>query len=158
LGIISTINHNNILDIGVGRGKYGFLIREYFSDVNKLDGIDIFEKYITDIHKNIYDNMLIGNALDMEIGNYDVHLLIDIIEHWDKEETHNLISRLLKNGNVIIATPNRFIQQGAYMGNEWERHKTFWSLDDFKRYSFKDFSNDVSNIILITKNDLDKTN
>ena len=81
----------NIIDVGVGFGKYGVLAREYlelwdgikpYHNWNhRIDGIDAFKSYLTPLHDFIYDNIYIGNAIDvlptLEI-RYDL-LLIGII-------------------------------------------------------------------------------
>jgi predicted O-methyltransferase YrrM len=65
-------NPKSILDIGVGFGKYGALAREYLDQGERLydwkrriDGIEVFEEYITDIQRFYYDNIYIGNAVEV---------------------------------------------------------------------------------------------
>ena len=58
----------NILDIGIGFGKWGFLIREYYEIRNKrinkkewkvrIEGIEVVPKYISKIQKIIYDKII----------------------------------------------------------------------------------------------------
>ena len=163
---IARLKPKSVLDIGFGRGKYGFLIREYFPPTNnkkgwqeipRVDGVEIFEPYITDLQIKIYDRVFIGNALETDYGGingYDLYLLIDVVEHWKKEETIKLIERLIKKGNVIISTPKIFTPQKASRGNQWEEHISHWNIGDFSKYNFEDISNNISTIVvLLKKND-----
>ncbi len=148
LQIIGTLKPKSVLDIGIGRGKYGFLIKEYFIGT-KVDGVEVFEPYITNLQRDIYDEIFIGNALEMELGGYDLYLLIDIVEHWEKDEVYGLINKLLKKGKVLISTPKTFMPQNEVNGNKWEAHKTYWSIEDFKYYQYDLCPNDFSLIITL---------
>ena len=148
LQTIENLKPKSILDIGFGRGKYGFLIKEYFPSI-KCDGLEVFENYITELQKQIYGKIFIRNALNTEIRPYDLYLLIDIIEHWERPEVYKLLDKLLENGNVIIATPNKFIEQGEVNGNKWETHKSFWVDMDFRKYSRFIIQNDLSLIMVL---------
>lgn len=133
---IFSIKPKTILDIGIGGGKYGLLVREYIPDLEKLDGVEVFEPYITDIQRSIYDEIFIGNILEMTMNvGYDAYLLIDILEHFEKEEGHALLAKLLATGQVVISTPKMWIEQGESDGNIYEIHKTLWALPDFERYN-----------------------
>lgn len=148
LQIIGVLKPKSILDIGIGRGKYGFLIKEYWSET-KVDGVEVFEPYITNLQREIYNKIFVGNVLEMDLGDYDLYLLIDTIEHWGKDEAYRLINKLLKKGKVLISTPKKFISQSEYDGNKWEVHKTFWNIDDFKDYKFEICPNELSLIIIL---------
>lgn len=139
---IETIKPKSVLDIGFGRGKYGFLIKEYWPET-RVDGVEIFEPYVTNLQKEIYGEIFIGNVLEMDLGDYDLYLLIDIIEHWEKDEAHALINKLLKKGKVLISTPRRFIPQGWIYENRWEVHKSYWTSNDFKDYKFNIYPSDL---------------
>ena len=158
LPVIQLIENNppkTILDIGFGRGKYGFLIKEYFPSI-KVDGLEVFEEYITELQRQIYNKIFIRNVLNIEIRPYDLYLLIDIIEHWEKNEVYKLLDKLLQMGNVIIATPNKFIPQGMVNGNKWETHKSFWTDADFNKYERFIVENDLSLIMILYGSNLDK--
>ncbi len=143
--LIAHYKPKSILDIGCGNGKFGFLIKEYFYKrestkgwpwVETVDGIDIWPKYFKSWHKEIYDNLRTGNALEMDLGKYDMYLMIDVLEHWPKDKAHKLIVECLKYGMVLVSTPKDIGDQGASGGNEWERHITQWTDGDFQKYDF----------------------
>src|SRR3990172_689042 len=74
--VIISVKPDSVLDIGIGFGKYGVLLREYLELWNneghqynhftkRIDGIEAFKHYITPIHEYVYDNILIGDALEL---------------------------------------------------------------------------------------------
>ncbi len=140
---INKLQPKKVLDIGVGNGRYGFLCRDIldtpFEDhPNRiiLEGIEGYEKYITDIHRILYDKIYFGNCLqliDEMKDDYDLILLIDVIEHMDKEDGMLFLQKLIKKSrNVIIGTPKGFTTQDDVYGNELERHRSGWLPSDFK--------------------------
>lgn len=114
-----------------------------------VDGLEVYEPYITRLQKEIYRNIYIDNILTADVDKYDLYLLIDVIEHWEKDEVYSLLNRLLEKGNVLISTPSKFIEQDTVNGNEWERHKTFWCDADFKDYNHIITPNELSLIITL---------
>jgi SAM-dependent methyltransferase len=147
---IEKINPSTVLDIGFGRGKYGFLIKEYYPNI-KVDGLEVFEPYVTKLQREVYGKILIGNALELDIPQYDCYLLIDILEHWNKEDAHKLIKKLLTKGNVFCSVPRYVNEQGAEYGNEWERHISQWGGEDFDKYPHRQIHNDLSFMYTLLK-------
>lgn len=147
--MLMDLQPKSVLDIGPGHGKYGLACREYLHDVQKVDALEIFPPYVTPRLKAIYDTVYVDNALDFDYPQYDVYLIIDVLEHWDKESGHKLLSHLTKLGKVIISTPRAPGPQGAVNGNEWERHVSEWGGEDFERYPFKHMHNEISFIYLL---------
>lgn len=138
-----------ILDVGVGFGKLGFFVREYYEAKKhgrfskneweiELIGIEIFKPYISNLQKLLYDKIIIGNASDSlkELGSFDAALLGDILEHFEKSDGYKLLDELLKHSNaLIISTPNGFKEQKPPNRNKFEEHKSGWTAEDFKKYS-----------------------
>jgi len=141
----------SILDIGVGFGKYGVLLRESidipYERYDKktwhlqLDGIEGFEGYNNPIHDYVYNKMYYGNifsVLPTLTQKYDTLLLIDVLEHFDKEEGLSLIDELLEvtNKSLIVSTPIMPAPQGDYLGNILETHKSRWNVVDFVDFDY----------------------
>ena len=144
---------SSILDIGIGFGKYGFLCREYLDLIggnrnlykweHRIDGIEIFPRYITPLQKKIYDNIYLGNALEIlpkMVRRYDLILLIDVIEHFNFSDGQKLLHLCLRCGkNIIISTPRIDLPQTAVYGNSYETHRSFYRKCDFKKFPDKIF-------------------
>lgn len=156
--LVEFIRKNNpqlksVLDVGIGFGKDGFLLREYFDAKTyhkfqpkewllEITGIEIFPSYLSELQKLIYNKILIGDVFDLlpSLGNYDLAILADVIEHFPKEKGYILLDRLFQHTNdIIITTPNGFLKQArGALNNKYEEHKSGWTLDDFKRFRIED--------------------
>jgi len=138
----------SVLDVGVGFGKYGFLAREYLELwdgrgkygewTRRIDGIEIFDEYLTPAHEYIYDNIYIGNALDI-IPNldftYDLILLVDILEHFTHDEGARLLAACqIKGRNFLVSTPKDIGTQEGAFNNPFEAHKSQWQKQHFEEF------------------------
>lgn len=147
---IALARPQSILDVGVGFGKYGVMIRDalelplerYHKHQWKIriDGIEAFPEYKNPIHEFVYNQVFYVDirAVVNQLPKYDVILLIDVLEHFTKEEGLSLIRELLARTNkfVLISTPLYPAPQHKYLGNEYEEHKSRWTLTDFLDFDF----------------------
>lgn len=133
-------NPMSVLDIGIGFGKFGFLAREYtdvrlgryFDWKTRIDGIEIFEKYITHLQREIYNNIYIGNAIDIlpTLSCYDMIICSDVLEHFSEQDGTVLLDLIKDRCKfAMIATPVTVLQQEALYDNEHERHLSAWSKE-----------------------------
>lgn len=151
--LMMLLKPKSILDIGVGFGKYGFLAREYlelwdgrdkYDDwQRRIDGIEANTEYITDLQKMIYNNIYIGNALEIIPTletRYDLTILIDVLEHFTPEDGARLLTAIRKKSRAfLVSTPKAVSSQGDAFNNEYERHRSQWQLESFiapVRYNF----------------------
>lgn len=138
----------SVLDLGVGCGKYGHLLREYL-DIGqgrldpdewkvRIDGVEGFGDYTHYLRQRMWGAYTSIATEDFTVGYYtayDLVLLIDSLEHLDKEAGRSLLSRLIRhNKNVIVSCPfgPNYREQGAVFGNEFERHRAHWTPEEFK--------------------------
>lgn len=140
-----------VLDLGVGFGMQGALVRQYVDQGIQpwktfLIGIEGFEGYRNPLW-DLYEFVNIMPIQDWIAGTikrndnqeykslYDMIIMTDVIEHFDKEEGFQIAQDLMKllnpGGIVLIGTPGIFQEQGAAYGNEYERHRSAWSAFDF---------------------------
>lgn len=144
---------SSILDFGIGFGKYGFLAREYLdvpkmtggfegsladNFTTKIDGLEIYEKYISIIQRAVYNHIYIGNGIELleNLSEYEVILILDVIEHFAKEQGLQLLKKAYNKAGrmLIISTPVVTYEQGSFHTNENERHLSSWTREDFKEY------------------------
>lgn len=163
LQLIIKTNPEKLLDIGVGFGKYGYLSREYlelwdgrdeYRDwKRKIDGIEVFEKYITPVHNFIYDEIFIGNALEVLPTlneKYDLILLIDVLEHFDYKDGLVILKECEKHGkNIIISVPTDIGSQGDSFGNTYETHKFNWKRKHFEKFTNIFFLPDIDQSLIV---------
>lgn len=143
-----SIQPKRILDIGVGTGTYGFLLRQYLDIVPgrlkktewtvQIDGMEIFPDYHNPIWDHYYNHILIGDALDLaeEIGTYDVILIADVIEHFEKVDGLTLLRKLAPKARfIVITSPANDYPQGTLYDNVHEQHLSAWREKDFEPYT-----------------------
>lgn len=143
LHFLATSRPQRILDVGVGMGTYGFMIRQHLDIVHEriapsawkltIDGIEIFEPYRNPIWSYAYNTIWTGDARKLlpQSGNYDAIICNDVLEHLDKEEALALAREMLGHAPlVIVTTPNRECPQENWGGNEAERHRCLLGAKD----------------------------
>lgn len=150
VSLIKQLAPQSILDVGIGFGKWGHLFREYTDILEsqddppryrrenwqvRIDGIEGYPDYVTEMHRYIYNNIMIGDlrTLADKIGDYDVIFLGDIIEHVTKQEGIDVLNRLRRKARkaIIISTPKYETGQQALCDNDLETHRSVWSEMDF---------------------------
>lgn len=160
LELIHEYSPQRILDIGGGMGKYALLIREQELS-KKAEGGDMMPKstiiidcnednpFFTNqvMHDKLYDNHYHESAYNLKTpNNYDITLLIDVVEHWKKKETKELLSKI--NGLKLISTPKNTSMYDSHFYGDPRHHITQWSEKDFNTI-IEDISTDLSHIFLI---------
>jgi hypothetical protein len=148
--LILLTNPASVLDIGVGLGKYGLLAREYLELwgqplagewkgkpgwQRRIDGIEAYERYLNPVHHYIYNQIHIGNAIDVLPRlkeRYDLVLLIDVLEHFEREDGLRLLTLCKQRAsNLIVSTPRDIGHQEGSWGNPFETHRFQWTDSHF---------------------------
>jgi hypothetical protein len=143
--ILEELSPTSILEIGVGMGKYGLIIREQLEVARgrlhptdwiiRIDGIEAFPDYHNPIHDWVYNKIWWGDALELLpklADSYDVFLAVDVIEHLIKEEGQKVLRWALDHTKYsVISTPRYYWTQEAMFGNLYEQHRSLWRPRDF---------------------------
>lgn len=139
-----------VLDLGIGFGLWGAMLRNWldFGLVSRrtfrLTGVEAFSQYGNPNwgHYDRVFNVTIQQFLGERnpAKQYDVILLLDVLEHFEKEEGFRLLEalkvRLSPGGVLYVATPSVFYVQGAEYGNQYEIHRSLWLVADFDAVGF----------------------
>ena len=117
--MIISVDPKSVLDMGSGFGKFGVLCREYlelwdgrqkYEFNRRIDCVEVFQKYISPLYEYVYDNVYNNNILEVAPKldiKYDLILLIDVLEHFEKNDGVNLLKTLLANNEcILVSTPN----------------------------------------------------
>ena len=160
MDLITMLDPRSVLDVGTGFGKYGILCREYlelwdgrqeYSNFKRrIDGVEAYGPYITELHKYAYDNVYVDDVRDLVDKldfRYDLVLLIDVLEHFKKGEGELLLEKLLaRNLGILISTPKNPSEQKNAFGNDYEIHKSTWTRKDISNLlnNMKIDSNDMN--------------
>lgn len=137
---IERLRPQRVLDIGMGHGKYGFLIRERVDNFEfnvVIEGVEVFAPYVGHTQRTLYDEIHNVHFLDFDFGpvEYDLALMIDVLEHFVVDEGYYALDKALTMAqHVLISTPLGY-PQGPVYGNEYETHRSEWPSDKLLRYA-----------------------
>jgi len=160
LGFLEACNPRSLLDVGVGMGQYGYLARMHLENndlfeikgaegrlkgpsewARRIDGIEGCTIYLTPVHDYVYDELLIGDAMEIlptiAENSYEVVLAVDILEHLDKDDGPAFLRELKRVAakQVLISTPKEFIEQHVEP-NPYEDHRSHWSAEELAAQGF----------------------
>ena len=137
-----------VLDVGLGNGKLGFIARDLLDVMHgqryrrdewlvRVDGIEAFPDYVQDHQRAIYDDTYTGDAFDVidNLGTYEVILIGDVLEHFERSRAEQFLQKCRSHCEkvIILCIPlSERWTQGAIYDNPYERHLSFWSVDDFR--------------------------
>lgn len=122
--------------VGIDNAKkidYAKSLREQ-SDIS-IDAVEADPDLMLPHLSQIYGKVYFGDILKIykDLPSYDLILMVDIIEHIDKEGAVLLLKHFLHQGTkIIVATPIKFFQQVLYE-SEFENHVSHWSIKDFEQ-------------------------
>lgn len=161
LHFVSAVRPKRILDVGVGMGTYGFMIRQHMDIARErlspsqwelvIDGLEIFEPYRNPLWEFAYNSIHVGDARKTlpQRGAYDVIVCNDVLEHLPKPEAAALAEEMLKHAPVVIVTtPNFDCPQENWGGNEAERHLCLLRADDLPQVVVKQDTSVTSLFVL----------
>jgi hypothetical protein len=164
--VLNAVRENakhRILDAGPGFGKYGILIREQYlslkaeaGEIIPADDLVIDCAEITDFFlnrpslENIYNQVIrkdIWTWTPEELGEYELIILSDFVEHWPKKIVLDWLAQCPTK--VLISTPIKTYMFDEHFYGDSHTHITQWTLQDFSGFHFKNYSNQMSYIIVI---------
>lgn len=110
-----------ILDLGCGRGTYGRLIEKPFYGV-AVDAMPYKEKYsLMNFYKEFHQFDIRETEKIVQLGNFDLAIMGDVLEHLYFEEARELLDQLEKQcQNILVAVPYKYYQWG--LRNHFENH------------------------------------
>lgn len=144
---VRSLSPARILDLGLGTGKWGFLLREQLEfALNRvdradwcvtIDGVEGYARYIGDHQRLIYDDIYIEDVLTFlrtyPGPRYDVVLALDLIEHFEPDDGVEMVSRALDVARyAVIATPKGYYAQEGHE-NVLELHKSWWPVKALRK-------------------------
>jgi tetratricopeptide (TPR) repeat protein len=143
--IIST-QPESVLDVGVGFGRWGFLCRELLDVFGgrvrkgqwraRIEGVEIYEAYIQDHQRYIYDKIHIGDAKEVvpTLGEYGVVIIGDMLEHLGKDDAWGLFRSALdraKIGLILNIPIGEGWLRNEVSENKYEDHLSWWAFEEF---------------------------
>ena len=144
--IIPDVNGSNILDVGIGYGFWGWVVKAWKAGKCQLTGVEINYHYISlQDNLSIYDEIIpmdIRTGLTIfEDNSFDVIMMSHVIEHIEKKTAFKVIEQLKRicRGRLIILCPegNAIVYKGRE-GRKFENdyHLSMWRASDFEKIGF----------------------
>jgi SAM-dependent methyltransferase len=128
----------SFLDLGCGKNS---AVR-YFSKGFRSAGVDAFKPDLEESRKkgihNEYFVMDVRN-LSFRPKSFDAVLALDLLEHLTKNEGDKLLKDMerIAKKKVIVLTPNGFLEQKACDGNEYQTHKSGWTVSEMRGRGYR---------------------
>ena len=138
----------SVLDLGMGCGNYGRVLRRA-GVAAELTGVEVWPEYRNPRWERYYDHSLQADVREflstVDLASYDVLLLIDVLEHMERDEGQRVLDQMRKVARVgfVISTPiSRYPQPGWY-GNPHEVHRYFWSDEELREQGLECVRNSI---------------
>jgi len=136
---IDRYKYNNkltsILDIGAGRGIYGYYIRSFYDrfDKPKLQ-LDCLEPEPPDILYDIYSNVIKEKIEDYvdKMKYYDIILFVHVMEHLPKDIALEVLSKIRKKADLVIFAVPAYAKSLKPESNNIHHHKSFFNNEYIK--------------------------
>ncbi|RME60374.1 class I SAM-dependent methyltransferase [Candidatus Parcubacteria bacterium] len=131
----------SLLDVGCGSSSP---VQKLKNRPPRIVGVDGFGPSIeVSREKGIHDDYVQTDLRNVDKffpkDSFDCVTLLDVIEHFPKEEGFALLEKLetIAKRRVIVFTPNGFLPQGAHSGNELQRHLSGWTVEEMRALGYE---------------------
>lgn len=144
----NTIDRPELLDVGVGTGKWGVLMREYFAVWGRsssslretysrvfLQGVEVCGEYENPAW-GVYNNIAVTKVqdfLERDSRTWDGITCMDVIEHMTEAESEQVFKELARRTRRFFAlsfpddADPEALSQDSSCGNIHEAHQSLWS-------------------------------
>lgn len=128
-----------ILDVGVGRGNYGWYLRNEMRFAGELFGIEVWAPYVENLmggNRTYYTDIKIADVRDCEAYvaelKPDVVFAFDVLEHLPHDEAIGVLRFLQRAArqSVLVSLPIVPYPQGPIHGNHHETHLYDWTTEE----------------------------
>lgn len=147
--VLPLIDAPKILDVGCGKGKWGYIFRvdcQSFSPVKSspslIVGADIFPPYLKYVkHHRVYDLLVLCAATHLPFRKKSFQIVFagEVLEHMSKSDGEKMLIEIerVSSRRVIVTTPLFPFKQGESHKNPYQKHVSRWSVGEFKKRGYK---------------------
>jgi len=107
------VSPHKILDVGIGFGRWGMLIREFCAQAKNGDapvqviGIETQRTEVVEHAGLFYDQIHLGNALDVLKGNderWDLVIFNEVLREWSTDATEEALGKALNVSDYVLVS------------------------------------------------------
>jgi hypothetical protein len=111
--------NTEILDVGAGWGKYGWLLRGYY---HRVDAVEVWKE---SLDPEPYKDIIIGDICDVaaDLPAYDVMIFGDVFEHIERARANELLDVIWTRCDQLFIVVPWEMEQGIEDNNPFEEHK-----------------------------------
>lgn len=131
----------SILNLGAGDGEGNFGTQINHLPVDSVSHVELHQPSL----ENLYGKWFAGNSISYHLDDalsyckrqpnksVDVALLIDVLEHFTREQALELLAELerIVRKRTLIWVPIGNCEQHSYGGNPYQEHQSTWLAEDF---------------------------
>lgn len=138
---VETDQPSSFLDVGIGFGILGYLIRRLRKPL-LLIGVDVEPSYLKTCKQHqIYDSLILASASSLPFREkiFDYIVATEIIEHLSKQQGEKMLTELssLSKGKIILTTPNGYVRQQPCNAPKSETHMSGWVARELRSWGYK---------------------
>lgn len=138
--LVSTIQPQTIVDVGMGAGKIGSLCRSVCPQA-QIHGFEVFQPYLETYkpnHQAFYNQITCADFREWirSHSDWQADLIVfgDVLEHFFYSEVHDVIQFCLYRVKYLLAVwPTEYLQNSE-QGNTEQSHRSNFTLSDLVRY------------------------
>ncbi|MGA0806584.1 MAG: class I SAM-dependent methyltransferase [Pseudohongiellaceae bacterium] len=159
---VEQLKPKSVLDVGIGMGQYGFLLRTKLEGLNlfrtegtrgwltpredwavRIDGIEGCAGYLTPVQEWSYNHVFVADALAalarIPDASYELVLAIDIVEHFEKDDALRFLAELRRVSSraALVSTPKDFYEQHVE-ANPLEDHRSHWDESELRAAGYSE--------------------
>jgi len=152
--VLPMLTGYTVLDVGCGRGKWGYLIRVQWwctkdgkveNEPEYLVGVDVYLPFLETVKRHqVYDDVILCDAARLPFKNhsFDSVLASDILEHLPKEKGKSLLFNIdrISRRTAVITTPHFVRKRPGHLCpegyNPYEAHLSNWSIKKLRSLGY----------------------
>lgn len=141
--LLARLNPKSILDVGMGRGSYGWWLRNEFGFTGHLTGLEIWAPYVEGPdalaggNRSHYNVIHVGDVRAslpwIDAVKPDIVFAFDVLEHMSEADAVRVLRHLQRacSKAVLVSCPRIPYPQGPHNGNPFEEHiRECWTTEE----------------------------
>jgi cyclopropane fatty-acyl-phospholipid synthase-like methyltransferase len=128
----------SVLDLGCGRHSMVPIIPKSIHTT----GVEWFREHYEEAKRSGRHTRYLHadiTQVDFEGKSFDAVVMLDVLEHLDKEAGERLLAKMERwaRKKIVIFTPNGFVHQEEFANNPLMAHRSGWTAPELRRLGYR---------------------